>query len=286
VADVINPFLVYLELERGRSANTISAYKKDLEQFVAIWEQSTIPLNPDSFSIKPVEQYLNWLQSQNYQPSTIARKCAAVRGFLEYFKQDDDLSLTYIDNYLRNLTPTRHRPQILSKEKIRDLLDAPKESSTPLALRDAAILPLMYETGIRAADVIPLLVEDFDPQGARILIRSIRLSFYSLGEASALIDRYLQEGRPHLARIPEENHLFLNQRGKALTRQGIWFIVKHWAKEADLSEEISPNTIRHSLIQHLLDSGLSNRQILRKLGLKSPNSLRAFHLPRRKLGDE
>jgi integrase/recombinase XerD len=258
----------------------------DLEQFIAIWEKSNIPLNPDSFSIKPVEQYLNWLQSQNYQPSTIARKCAAVRGFLEYFKQDNDLSLSYIDNYVRNLTPTRQRPQTLSKGKIRALLDAPKKSSTPLALRDAAILPLMYETGIRAADVLPLLVEDFDSQGARIFIRTIRNSFYALEEVSVLIDRYLQEGRPHLARIPEENHLFLNQRGKALTRQGIWFIVKHWAKEADLGDEISPNTIRHSLIQHLLDSGLSNRKILRKLGLKSPNSLRAFHPSRRKLGDE
>jgi len=286
VDDVVNQFLEYLKHERGRSANTISAYKVDLEQFVTIWKQSNILLDREQFSNELVERYLEWLKVQNYQPSTIVRKCAAVRGFLEFFRKDDILSFTYIDNYLRNLEPTRHAPNVLTKDEVKALLEAPTRLSTPLALRDAAILSLMYTTGIRAADVVNIMVNDYDSPESRILIRTIRLSSFPLGEVSSLMDHYLKEGRPHLARIPEEQHLFLNQRGKGLTRQGIWFIVKHWAKEANLSDEISPNTIRHSLIQHLLDSGLSNREVLRRLGLRSPNTLRAFNFSRRKLGKE
>ena len=275
--DVVNQFLEYLKLERGRSSNTISAYKKDLEQFIAIWKQSNIPLDLGKFSNELMQRYFEWLKAQNYQPSTIARKCAAVRGFLEFFRKDDILSPTYFDIHLRNLAPTRHPPNVLTKDEVKALLEAPTRLSTPLALRDAAILSLMYTTGIRAADVVNLMLDDFDSLGSRILIRTIRLSYFPLGEVSSVIDYYLKEGRPHLARIPEEQHIFLNQRGKGLTRQGIWFVVKHWAKESNLSDVISPNTIRHSLIQHLLDSGMSNREVLRRLGLKSPNSLRAFH---------
>jgi integrase/recombinase XerD len=276
VVDVVSQFLEYLIHERGRSANTISAYKKDLEQYVAILENANRSANSTSFPINPVELYLEWLKEQDYQPSTIARKCAAIRGFLEFHDKEDILSITFIDNYLRNLSLTRHSPNVLSVQEIKALLTEPLGIPLPLALRDAAILALMYETGIRAADVISLLVEAYDPTERRILISSVRTSDFPLGTISALVDKYLEEGRPHLARIPEEQHLFLNQRGKGLTRQGIWFIVKHWAKEANLGKEISPNTIRHSRIQHLLDSGLSNREVLRKVGLRSPNSLRAF----------
>lgn len=283
---MIGQFLKYLKLERGRSANTISAYKKDLEQFLSIWKQSDIPLNPEMFSVELIERYLDWLFAENYQPSTIARKCAAVRGFLEFFRKDDILSLTKIDNHLRSLTPTRQPPNVLTIDEINKLIEAPKRLSTPLGLRDSAILSLMYVTGIRAADVAQLTVDDFDLLESRILIRTVRMSYFPLGDVGFVVDHYLKEGRPHLARIPEERHLFLNQRGKGLTRQGVWFIVKNWAKATDLGKRISPNTIRHSLIQHLMDSGLSNKEVLRKLGLKSPNSLRAFRLSRKKLGDK
>jgi integrase/recombinase XerD len=257
--------------------NTISAYKKDLEQFISVWKTARKSSTEELYSNNPVEIYVEWLKEQDYQPSTIARKCAAIRGYLEFHDKDDVYSLSYLDNFLRNLSPTRKSPKVLLKSEINSLLAAPLGITTPLALRDAAILALMYETGIRAAEVIGLLINAYDSLENRILIPSVRSAYFSLGEVGSRLDRYLQEGRPHLARIPDEEHLFLNQRGKGLTRQGIWFVVKHWAEEAGIEKEISPNTIRHSRIQHLLDSGLSNREVLRKIGLRSPNSLRAFN---------
>jgi integrase/recombinase XerD len=143
----------------------------------------------------------------------------------------------------------------------------------------------MYETGLRASDLIQLRVEDIDLFGKRIRPMSLRIKAILIGDSTVHIERYLEDGRPHLARIPDERKLFLNQRGKGLTRQGVWFIVRRWADAAGLNKNVSPNTIRHSLIQHLIESGLSNKEILRRIGLKSPNSLRAFSTWQRKVGD-
>jgi integrase/recombinase XerD len=157
---------------------------------------------------------------------------------------------------------------------------------TPIGLRDTAILSLMYRTGIRVSDVIHLELGDVDLVLQQIRIKSMGMKFVTIGDVCDKIAHYLREGRPHLARIPEETSLFINQRGKGLSRQGIWFIVKRWGKEAKLGDRISPNIIRHSLVRHLMDSGISNKVILRRLGFKSPNSLRIFDPSRGKVGDE
>jgi integrase/recombinase XerD len=284
VDEAVRQFLDYLSYQKKRSKNTVLAYKRDLAQFVDILKRAGVSSESDTIPVESIENYLAWLTTQNYKPSTIARKCIAVRGFIEFWQVDEILPLNYIDNQLRELETTKLSPRVLTKEQIVELLNAPKQLNNPLGLRDRAILFLMYETGLRATDIILLMVEDVNLPGKSI--RPQRGRVMPIRDAAEHIEHYIKDGRPHLARIPEERCLFLNQRGKGLTRQGIWFIVHRWADEARLGQDISPNTIRHSLIQHLIESGLSNKEILRRTGLKSPNSLRAFNNSQRKVGDE
>ena len=284
--EAIRQYLEHIRYKRSRSENTILAYKRDLDQFVAVLTKAGRKSEPETFPVENIEYYLEWLTAQNYKPSTIARKCAAVRGFIEFWHSDEILPLNYIDNQLKDLEPAKRTPHVLTEEQIETLLKAPMELRSPLGLRDTAILFLMYETGLRATDIIQLMVEDVDLLGKRIRPISLSRKAISIGDAAEHLENYLKDGRPHLARIPEEGSLFLNQRGKGLTRQGVWFIVRRWAEAAQLDQKISPNTVRHSLVQHLIKSGVSKKDILRRVGLKSPNSLRAFNISRRKVRDE
>jgi integrase/recombinase XerD len=287
VEGILHTFLEYLKEERGRSQNTVIAYKKDLEQFLDVWKRSEFDYDPGAISEALIDRYLKWLRIQDYEPSTRVRKYAALRSFLSFLGVESEKSLADFDPLLKEISVLREEPAVLTPQEIHDLLSAPSKLTSVLSLRDAAILSLMYETGLRATDIVVLQVEDIDLHVGRLKVGSLRASPLAIHDSIPKVKTYLQDGRPHLARIPEERSLFLNQRGTGLTRQGVWFIIKRWASEAQLSEAISPNTIRNSLIKHLLLSGLSAKEIQRRLGLKSPNSLRIFYpsQERQVLGD-
>jgi integrase/recombinase XerD len=284
VEGILRAFLEYLKQERGRSDNTIIAYKKDLEQFLDVWRGAKLPYDPSEISETLIDRYLEWLNDKDFQPSTKIRKCAALRSFLSFLGFEEDKSFEYFDSHIQEMTVLRQQPLVLSPQQIHNLLSAPSKLTSALGLRDTAILTLMYETGLRAMDVVALKVEDINLEEGWMRFGSLRMSPLPIHDSLKKIQTYLEDGRPHLARIPEERSLFLNQRGTGLTRQGIWFIIKRWASEAELGEAISPNTIRHSLIKHLLTSGMSPKDIQRRLGLKSPNSLRIFYTNQRKAG--
>jgi integrase/recombinase XerD len=283
--EAIRKYLEYLQNIKHRSENTILAYKRDLKQFATFVRQVDHSSGPERVSIPGIEHYLERLMAQNYKSSTIARKCAAVRGFIEFWHSDEILPLNCIDQRMNDIEPARYPPKVLSNDQIFELLTAPTEIDNPLGLRDTAILFLLYETGLRVSDIIHLQLEDLDLAEKYIRIKSFRRRNIPISESTKHLEKYLTEGRPHLARIPEERSVFLNQRGRGLTRQGVWFIVRKWADAAQMDQTISPNTIRHSLIRHLMDSGLNKKEILRRVGLKSPNSLRYFNVSQKTGGD-
>jgi integrase/recombinase XerD len=139
VDEAVGQFLDYLRFQKGRSRNTILAYKRDLAQFVAILKQAKISSESETIPVESIEIYLEWLTNQNYKPSTIARKCAAVRGFIEFWQRDEILPINYIDNQLRDLEKIRKSPHVLTKQQIADLLAAPM--TIPL---DFEILPSFF----------------------------------------------------------------------------------------------------------------------------------------------
>jgi integrase/recombinase XerD len=281
VEDSLNLFIRHLELEKGRSKNTILAYKNDLGQFISILEERIEgSLLPEDLSQELLSQFHYWLNAKGYQPSTINRKWAAVRSFLEFLRIEGYIAPGNLMDKLDIQPVERSMPVVLSLEEVEGLLAAPSAKDSPLACRDSAILALMYFAGLRASDVVSLTLEELDIERSVVQSPWSITGLISIPTSIEPIRNYLLHGRPHLARNPEERALFLNQRGSGLTRQGLWLIVKRWVEAAKIEAKVTPHTLRHSLAKHLLDSGWSLKEVQQKLGLKSPNSIRIFNLPR------
>ncbi|NIS82072.1 MAG: tyrosine-type recombinase/integrase [Anaerolineales bacterium] len=267
-------YFKYLADEKGYAENTILAYKADLEQLRHVLasissESPTI----GGITFESLSSYVRWLHRQGYRNSTIARKIAAVRSYLDYLYHHEGIGSPSWLDVLQPPPSPRRRPKVLTKDEVDNLLTTASRGETPRAKRDFAVLYLLYATGMRAAEVIELELEDVDFEGGSIRHPLESRQIKPIGEAIEALRVYLQQGRPHLLKSPEVQALFLNQRGNRLSRQGLWLIVKRWASEAGLDSDISPQTMRHSITRHLLDQGQSRREIQEFLGLSSSNTI-------------
>ncbi|MGD8760218.1 MAG: tyrosine-type recombinase/integrase [Anaerolineales bacterium] len=274
----ISRFLTYLVRDRGRAPNTVLAYRADLQQMKQVLEKRAGgPFMIEDIDSQALEGYVSWLSAQGYRPATVSRKMAAVRTFLEYLRLVEGQGSPYLLAELRPPPTPKTRPRVLSREEVAALMEAPQKMRTPRGMRDAAILALLYASGMRAAETVSLNLEDVDLEQGQVT-KPGRVSYkLPLGVAQNPMERYLRDGRPHLMRRPEEQALFLNQRGQRLSRQGLWLVVKRWTSALSLGDDISPHTLRHTLANHLLKDGKSRKEVQRILGLSSPNTIR-IHL--------
>jgi integrase/recombinase XerD len=278
IDQAIARYLTHLKYDQGGAKNTIIAYRTDLLQFKQVLKRNfSEELRSQALQASHLNPYLVWLKDQEYKPATIARKMAALRSFVSYLHDQEGLDL---DGHLRKLElpkDQRHKPQALSPPQIRQLLSAPAASTSARDIRDSAILAFLYATGLRAADAVQVKVDDLDLERGVLDRRQAETDPLPLGTARQPVQRYVVEGRPQLLRNRGESTLFLNQRGTGLTRQGLWLVVKRWAKACNLPPDVSPYTLRHSLTQHLLNSGLPRQEVQHRLGLSSANAIR-YHL--------
>ncbi len=263
-------FLAYLELERGLSRNTLEAYRTDLLQYgqwLALTHADALTVGPadvadflaDLTEVKPDRAACT--------PATVRRKAAALRSFYRHLRREE----LVIDDPTANLiAPKRARklPNVLEYAEISRLLAAPHGAS-PVALRDRAILEVMYACGLRASEVIGLEWSeiDLDEGVLRTRGKGSKVRMVPLGrQAAAAISAYLRSGRPELVAGRDEAKLFLNYRGGPLTRQGLYKIVQGHARTAGLEGRISPHTLRHSFATHLLSGGCDLRALQEMLG--------------------
>jgi site-specific recombinase XerD len=275
VQAAIQQYLKQLEFEQSASEHTLQAYKTDLRQFIVfVTTQAGKELSPIDLSEELIRSYTDWLRAQGYRPATISRKFAALRSFLQFLIEAGLITTTGIDDGLKVEYQPRKKPRMLDRDELSRLLEAPRSGSSPGSLRDAAILALLYEGGFRATELVKLRLADVQLSQARIRHPSQPEQSVNVPDAVERIRAYLQEGRPHLARDPFESALFLNQRGKGLTRQGLWLVVKRWATAAGIDEPLSPHTLRHTRARDLLERGVNRRAVQRFLGLSSPNAIR------------
>ena len=276
VDEAIESFLRHLQSDHGRANNTVLAYRADLKQFAAALDELAgrkvilSEINGDMLA-----RYAAWLGERGYRPATLSRKMAAVRSFLESHDIAGSETVPELADALRPPPAPRRQPRLLSLDEVSMLLAAPLRNGNPRSVRDAALLAVLYATGLRAADAVGLSMGDIDfPEG---LLRrpSNAGGWMPLGQALPVLQRYIEEARPQLVHENDVRAVFVNQRGKPLSRQGLWLIVKHWAGATGLGEKVSPHSLRHALIQHLLAEGKSRREIQHVLGLRSPNAIRA-----------
>jgi integrase/recombinase XerD len=262
-------FLAYLEFERGLSQNTLCAYRTDLLQLGRFLEERG--LEATTATGRDLSDFLAELASGNGQPAcssaTLQRKAACLRSFYRHLRREE---LVEDDPTAQLATPRlgRKLPHVLSYAEIRRLLAQPR-GSEPTALRDRALLELMYASGLRASETIGLRVGDLDLK--RGLLRATGKGSKERvvpvgGKALAAVQAYLRSGRPRLVKDAAERRLFLNFRGGPLTRQGLYKIVRRHARTAGLEGKVCPHTLRHSFATHLLSGGCDLRSVQEMLG--------------------
>lgn len=267
---LLGDFIAHLELERGLSPNTLSAYRSDLEAYGRFLVSAGI----DPIAARP-QDLAAWSASLASPPegekrpasSTLHRKAASIRAFYRYLRREDLIP----EDPTTGIAPQRRRkslPPVLTVEQVERLLAAPA-GSTPQAYRDRAILEVMYASGLRVSEVIGLEMADVDTREGVLRARGKgnRDRVVPIGsDAIRAIESYRTAGRPALVGNRHVPNLFLNHRGGPLSRQGLYKIVQGHAARAGLADSMTPHTLRHSFATHLLAGGCDLRAVQEMLG--------------------
>jgi len=272
VKEDINSFLTYLTVEKGFSENTVAAYRNDLYQLASFVEEEAakrdFTTSWASFNRQGMLSHLLNLKQRNYAATTVARKVAAARSFFNFMVAEGNIK----DNPSHKVDSPkvgRSLPKPISISQVRRLLEQPTKLSTPEAKRDRAILELLYASGMRVSELVSLNVSDIDIEGGYVRCfgkghKERLIPIYK--QAALVVEEYVKESRPRLTHNDTEKALFLNRRGERLTRQGLWQILKGYAKSAELDKEITPHTLRHSFATHMLSGGADLRSVQELLG--------------------
>lgn len=270
VASLLRRYLDHLRVERGLASNTVEAYRRDLDQYARYLAETGLD-DLAEVATPDVERFVAWMRArrsasgQPYAASTVARTVVAVRG-LHRFLADE--GLVPVDPAADVDTPRTGRPlpKALPLAQVERLLAAPV-GDEPAALRDRAMLELLYGSGLRISELTGLDVDDVDRVERLVRVRGkgSKDRVVPFGAvAAAALDQWLVRGRPLLAAATPA--VFVNTRGGRLTRQGVWKLVKEHADRVGLNDDVSPHTLRHSFATHLLDGGADVRAVQELLG--------------------
>jgi len=270
-------FLHFVAVEKGYSHHTVAAYRNDLNQFM----RYLVGEGVDSWASvgrAQILSYVRHLKGREYASSTVARKLAAVKSFFHFLVNDGvlrDDPTAAVDS-----PPVdKHLPRPLSPQEMARLLAEPAKSDTPKASRDWALLELMYATGMRATEVVQLEMSavDLEAGTVRCVGKGDKERILPLYErALEALRIYLENGRSGLAHGREETALFVNHRGRRLTRQGLWLIVKEYGEAAGIDHKVTPHVLRHSFATHLLDGGAGLREVQQLLGHSNISSTQVY----------
>ncbi len=278
----IDEFLTYLSAERGCSENTISAYRVDLDQFREYLQRRYG--GDDDLLWRRVEKqdiisYIMYLKGdREYAAATSARKVAAIRSFFHFLVGEglirDDPTAT-----LDSLRVKKHLPRPMTVEQVTRLLTEPTKLTSHKGLRDQAILELLYATGMRVSELVALKVDDVNLASASVRCwgKGSKERVIPIHQrAVASLREYLDRARAHFVKDADEESLFLNMRGRSLTRQGLWLIFKEYVDKAGLSDDVTPHTLRHSFATHMLDRDADLINVQKLLGHTSISTTQVY----------
>jgi integrase/recombinase XerD len=284
-AQVVRAYLDHLAVERGVAANTLSSYRRDLERYLGYLEASGVASVAD-VDAQTITGFLAYLRTGDAEhpalsATSAARAVVAVRG-LHRFALRDGLVEVDVAREVRPPSAPRRLPKAIPLDDIERLLDAAGYAGTALALRDRALLEVLYATGARISEAVGLAVDDVDLDERIVLLtgkggkqRRVPLGSYA---ARAVAD-YLVRARPGLAATGRGTpRLFLNSRGGPLSRQSAWVVLRTAAEKAGLAAGISPHTLRHSFATHLMEGGADVRVVQELLGHASVTTTQIYTL--------
>ena len=266
----IGEFLVFLAVEKGASANTIAAYKNDLQQLADFIGSRASSDGWRSLSRSDIQDFILNLKERGYTETSVARKVAAVRSFFAFLAAEGSITANPTEG-LSSPRVGKTLPKAISPNEVDELLEQPARRSTPEAKRDRAMLELLYATGMRVTELVSLDMENLNLDPSSPFVRCIgkgakERSIPIHDHALEAVNGYLEDGRPMMVRNQNEVALFVNRRGERLTRQGFWLILKGYAKSANLGDGVTPHTLRHSFATHMLRGGMPLRNVQEMLG--------------------
>lgn len=269
----IDAFLQYLTRDKGYSQNTVAAYRNDLTQmtaFIAV-EQAKGIITPYDELLK---SYLLKLREKRYSVATTARKVASTKSFFK-FMVDSGRMRENPTQKLPSPQVSKHALKFLSPSEYQKLLAEAAKLSTPEAKRNAVMLELLYATGVRISELVSLNVKNIDLEQNCVHINSKRQVPFD-HRLNPILGNFLRNARLDLLYDEREEALFLNRRGKRLTRQGFWQIIKGYASKAGLGGNVTPQTLRHSFARRKLQNGIELRQLQQLLGHAYISSTRVY----------
>lgn len=265
----VQDFERYLLLDMNRSANTIQSYRRDLAKFQAYLTEQEID-KVEAIDEVTVRAFLAKLSQASYAASSTSRMLSSLKQFFLFLRKEGILEINPM-SLVHRPKQGRHLPKVLTAKEIEALLQAP-DTSSPHGLRDRAIFELMYATGLRVTELVQLKLEDLHLElgfiqtlGKGDKERLVPL----IDEAIEWLEAYLEQVRPSFLRLAGSSsprEVFLTERGKAFTRQGIWKNLNKYVALAGIKQTVSPHMLRHSFATHLLENGADLRMVQELLG--------------------
>jgi len=263
---IIEQYLQYQDLERGLSANSLAAYRRDILEFKKLFK-----LN-DNFNIthRKVNEYIQYLTGLNRKPASIARKLSSLKNFYKYLSEKDLVKENYFA-FARAPKISRYHPDYLTVDEIQKIINSP-DIKTDIGIRDSAMLELLYGAGMRISELINLKMSAvYDEIGfIKIVGKGNKERLVPYGSyARKAVERYLTGVRERKRSLTESDVLFLSSRNRRFSRTGVWKIIKKYALMAGISKDVTPHTLRHSFATHMIEGGADLRVVQELLGHSS-----------------
>ncbi|MDD5723613.1 MAG: site-specific tyrosine recombinase XerD [Syntrophales bacterium] len=280
----VDRYLDFLAVEKGVSRNTLEAYSRDLSRYVDFAGQKGIK-DIRGISSDTIISFLGDLKGGGLMTTSINRSLAAIRGFYRYLLTENIID----ENPVANIELAKvwmHLPDTLNREDMALLLRQPG-TKTPLAMRDTAMLELLYATGLRVSELVSLSMSNINWQAGYLIVvgKGNKERIVPIGRAALdCMNRYVGDARRKLVGGRSVNTLFLNRSGDGLTRQGFWKIIKKYVRKAGLNKKVYPHTFRHSFATHLLEGGADLRSVQVMLGHADISTTQIYtHVTRERL---
>jgi len=264
--EILDRFLGHLTVERGLAGNSIEAYSRDLRRYLDSLEIQGIT-DPSKILRSHIAQFLSQLAGYGLSPGSLSQNISAVRGF-HRFLVGEGLCKTDPTENLDSPKLAKKLPDVLDTNEIESLMSQP-DTSTPLGLRDRAMLEVIYACGLRISELLGLKRSDlaFDQGYIRCFGKGSKERVVPIGQtARRWTERYLEGSRPVLIKKIATDVLFLNNRGRQMSRMGFWKLLKAYAQKAGIKKRVHPHILRHSFATHLLEGGADLRSVQEMLG--------------------
>ncbi len=282
VSGLAQSFLDYCRVEKGLASNSISSYRKDLERLTA-----TLSVPERDATATDLTTYLEGLYGAKYSPRTIARHVATIRNFYQFLTAEGTIARDPAE-FISSPKQWSTIPKYLNRDEVDRLVAAPVKD-TPTDLRDRAMIELLYATGLRVSELCKLEMSAIE-RGLSLLKvtgKGNKQRIVPFGEsAGEAVDKYLAEGRGKLLKGRPSKHVFLTARGRAMTRQTFWLLLRKHGRSVGIFRKLTPHVVRHSFATHLVEGGADLRSVQTMLGHADISTTQVYtHVAQRRLRD-